>query len=157
MLKRIASCHTTVVEYLTESLQCYIHGLHRSAAVMLGGASEQAVFLLIESCANSIADSDAKRTFQSSIEKTQSIFRKYELLERRFSRSRQLMPSALTDNMDSQLRGVFDLIRGSRNDAGHPAIGNSVSRDAVYSHLRLFTPYCKRIHELIAWFTTHQT
>ena len=65
--REVPSADSTVVEYLTEALQCYIHGLHRSAAVMLGGASEQAVLLLIESCANSIADPNSKRNLQSSI------------------------------------------------------------------------------------------
>jgi hypothetical protein len=153
----IPAADSTIVEYLTEALQCYIHGLHRSAAVMLGGASEQAVLLLIESYANSIADPNPKRTFQSKIDKTQSIFHKYGLFEQRFSGLRQKMPRALTDNVDSQLRGVFDLIRASRNDAGHPAIGGSVNRDAVYSHLRLFPPYCKRINDLIAWFNANPT
>jgi hypothetical protein len=155
--REVPTADPTLVEYLTEALQCYIRGLHRSAAVMLGGASEKAVLLLIESYARSIADSGSKQSFQSKLEKAQSIFRKYELFDQRFAGLKQRMPGDLTDNVDSQLRGVFDLIRGSRNDAGHPAIGSSVNRDAVYSHLRLFTPYCKRIEGLIAWFTANQT
>lgn len=155
--RELPNADSTVVEYLTESLQCFIHGLHRSAAVMLGGASEQAVLLLIDSCTDAIADRNAKQTFQSKIEKALSIFRKYEVFDQRFSGLKRRMPRELTDNVDSQMRGVFDLIRGSRNDAGHPAIGASVGRDAVYSHLRLFTPYCRRIHELIAWFASNST
>jgi hypothetical protein len=155
-LRDVPNADPTIVEYLTESLQCYIHGLHRSAAVMLGGASEQAVLLLIESYTNSIADLSSRRTFQSKIEKAQSIFRKYELFDRHFAGVKQRMPAALTENVDSQLRGVFDLIRSSRNDAGHPAIGSSVSRDAVYSHLRLFPPYCRRIYDLVTWFVDNQ-
>jgi hypothetical protein len=124
---------------------------------MLGGASEQAVLLMIESYGNSIADPNAKQTFQASIQKAQSIFKKYELFEAKFAGLKQRLPRTLTDNVDSLLRGVFDLIRSSRNDAGHPAIGASVSRDAVYSHLRLFPPYCKRVYELIAWFTANPT
>jgi hypothetical protein len=155
--REVPSADRTVVEYLTESLQCFIHGLNRSAAVMLGGASEQAVLVLFDACADSIADPNSKQVFQSKIEKERSIFRKYEVFDQRFSGLKQLMPRELTDNLDSQMRGVFDLIRSSRNDAGHPAIGGSVGRDAVYSHLRLFTPYCKRIHDLIAWFVSNPT
>jgi hypothetical protein len=155
--REVGHADPTIVEYLTESLQCYIHGLYRSAAVMLGGASEQAVLLLIESYTESVADSNAKRAFQVSTGKTQSIYRKYELFEQRFSGLKQQMPRELTDNVDSQLRGVFDLIRASRNDAGHPAMVTPVNRDAVYSHLRLFTPYCKKINGLIAWFTANST
>lgn len=155
--REVPNADATVVEYLTESLQCFIHGLHRSAAVMLGGASEQAVLLLIESCGNSIADQNTRQAFQSKVAKATSIFKKFEVFEQRFRGVRQRLPGELTDNVDSLLRGVFDLIRGSRNDAGHPAIGNLVSRDAVYSHLRLFTPYCGRISELVAWFGANQT
>lgn len=153
--REIPNADITVVEYLTESLQCYIHGLHRSAAVMLGGASEQAILLMIESYADSISDSGAKQKFESAIQKTQSIFRKYELFEKQFSAIKSRLPRDLIENVDSELRGVFDLIRSSRNDAGHPAIGASVGRDAVYSHLRLFPHYCKRIHDLIAWFASN--
>jgi hypothetical protein len=74
---------STVVEYLTESLQCYIHGLNRAAAVMLGGASEQMVLLLIASHTASIGDAAEKRNFDADIENAHSIFRKYEVFETR--------------------------------------------------------------------------
>jgi hypothetical protein len=151
----VPNAHPTIVEYLTESLQCYIHGLNRAAAVMLGGASEQAVLLLIESYTNSICDATLQQQFKSQSEKAPSIFRKFEHFERQLSTVRQHMPRTLTDNLDSLLRGVFDLIRSSRNDAGHPASGTQVSRDAVYSHLRLFVPYCERIYGLIEWFSAN--
>jgi hypothetical protein len=155
--REVPNADRTVVEYLTESLQCYVHGLNRSTAVMLGGASEQAILLMIESYEHSILDANVKQKFESAVAKAQSIFKKYEMFERHFAGLRQRMPRELTDNVDSLLRGVFDMIRNSRNDAGHPAIGNSVNRDEVYSHLRLFTPYCKRIHDLIAWFAANAT
>jgi hypothetical protein len=151
----VPNADSIVVAYLTESLQCYVHGLNRAAAIMLGGASEQAVLLMIESYTDSIADPQAKQRFDTSIQKTQSIFRKFELFEPQFTNVKQRMARELTDNVDSLLRGVFDLIRNTRNDAGHPAIGASVSRDAVYSHLRLFPPYYKRIRELTVWFAAN--
>src|ERR1700674_3108011 len=48
--RAVPGADQTIAEYVTESLQCYIHGLNRAAAVMLGAASEQAILLLIESC-----------------------------------------------------------------------------------------------------------
>jgi hypothetical protein len=155
--KTVPGVDPTITEYLTEALQCYIHGLNRAAAVMLGGASEQAVLLLIESCMDSVNDSIVKLRFESDVEKASSIFRKYDLFEKRFSTIKSRMPRELSDNVDSQLRGVFDLIRSSRNDAGHPASGGSVGRDAVYSHLCLFTPYSQRIYGLIDWFSANKT
>lgn len=155
--KDVPAADPSVSEYLQESLQCYIHGLNKASAVMLGAASEQAVLLLIDSCAESISNADEKRRFESEIDKAQSIFRKYAVFEKRLSTIKASMPRLLTENLDSLLRGIFDLIRSSRNDAGHPANGNQVDKDAVYSHLRLFIPYNQRIFSLIEWFSQNQT
>jgi hypothetical protein len=150
--KSAPAADSTVSEYLTEGLQCYIRGLYRASAVMLGGASEQAVLLLIDRFGQSIRDSTDRERFVSEIEKAPSIFRKFGIFEKRFITVKDRMPKQLTDNLDTLLRGIFDLIRGSRNDAGHPASERRVDRDAIYSHLRLFIPYCQRIYELIGWF-----
>jgi hypothetical protein len=124
---------------------------------MLGAASEQAILLLIESCAESISDTASKERFRIDVEKAPSIFRKYAIFDQRLPAARSHIPKELTDNLDSMLRGVFDLIRNSRNDAGHPATGAEVNRDAIYSHLRLFIPYCQRIYGLIFWFSSNKT
>lgn len=155
--KAVPGVDSTIREYLTESLQCYIHGLYRAAAVMLGGASEQAVLLLIESHAASIADPVAKNRFETEVNKAQSVFRKYELFEKRFDTIKSQMPKPLIENADSIIRGIFDMIRGSRNEAGHPASGGQVDRDIIYPHLRMFIPYCERIYGLIAWFSANKT
>jgi hypothetical protein len=124
---------------------------------MLGGASEKAVLLLIDRYTDSISDATRKQRLVSEILKAQSIFRKYELFDKQLSLPKATVPKNLTDGGDSLLRGVFDLIRNSRNDAGHPTSGTLVDRDVVYSHLRLFSPYCARIYGLINWFQTNET
>ena len=124
---------------------------------MLGAASEKAMLDMIESCGDSIADPSAKRAFKAEVEKAQSVFRKYLIFEKHFESVKPTLPKELTHNSDSLMRGVFDLIRNSRNDSGHPASGVAVDRDLVNSHLRLFIPYCKRVYELTAWFSQNQT
>jgi hypothetical protein len=54
----------------------------------------------------------------------------------------------LSENVDSQLIGIFDLIRSSPNDAGHPASGGQVGRDAVYGS-------CHATKEVHATFLAH--
>ena len=153
----IPNADQAVIEYVTESLQCFIHGLNRSAAVMLGGASEKAALLLIEAFSASIGDEARRQRFESEIDRAQTIYRKYELFDKQFSTIKKSIPKTLSENIDSLLRGVFDLIRNSRNDAGHPATGTPVDRDVVNAHLRLFIPYCKRIYGLISWFEINKT
>lgn len=153
----VPSADPAVVEYVTEALQCFIHGLNRSAAIMLGGASEKAILTLIEAYAASIEDPNQKAATKNQIAKTPSIFRKYEVFEKQFPSFKSNLPRDLAENVDSLLRGVFDLIRNSRNDSGHPASGVLVDRDTNYSHLKLFVPYCKRVYGLIDWLQHNQT
>ena len=155
--RAVPGADQTIAEYVTESLQCYIHGLNRAAAVMLGAASEQAILLLIESCGASISDAQQKERFISEVDKASSIFRKNAVFEKRLAAVRNKIPGEITDNIDSMVSGIFDLIRNSRNDAGHPASGAEIDRDAIYSHLRLFIPYCQKIYALMGWFSTHTT
>ncbi len=139
-----------IVDYTTESLQCFLRGLYRAGAVMLGAASEQAVLLLLDAWATSKVDPK----FKEEIGRAWSIHRKFEIFKKDLSKDG--MPKALSENLCSLLNGVFDLIRNSRNDAGHPASGVLVSREVLYAHLQLFIPYCKRIYELIGWFSASQ-
>src|SRR5580704_5267856 len=87
--RAIPNADPTVTEYLTEGLQCYLRGLNRAAAVMLGGASEQAILLLIDSYIGSIGDTASQERFKSEVEDAKTIFRKYEIFERRFSSIRR--------------------------------------------------------------------
>ena len=145
-----------ITEYLTESLQCFLRDLHRAAAVMLGAAGEQAILLLISSYAHSISDPSRKTQIENQLKKAPSIFRKFDVLDRDLPNLKTKLPKHLVDNIDSLLKGVFDLIRNSRNDAGHPASGSMISRDTNYAHLRLFIPYCQRIYDLMTWFASNQ-
>ena len=153
--KEVPSADTVIVEYLTESLQCFLRGLNRAAAVMLGGASEKAVLLMFGALGSAISDPSKKNKYDSQMDKAGTVFRRYEVFEKWFAPVLPTLPKELKDNLDSLMRGVFDLVRNSRNDAGHPSSGVLVDRDTVYSHLRLFVPYCKRIYGLIEWFSTN--
>jgi len=146
-----------VVEYLAEALQCFLRGLNRACAVMLGAASEMAVLVLIDALVMSIRDNSRQAKLRAEVESASSIFRKYRIFEREFSPMRVALPRDLTANLETQLRGVFDLIRNSRNEAGHPASGVDVSRDTNYIHLRLFVPYCRLLCTLTAWFQSNPT
>ena len=145
-----------ITEYLTEAPQCFLHNLNRATAVMLGGASEKAVLILTESLGSAIKTKSARERYFAKLETEHSIFRKYKVFEKKLESIKGNLPKELRENLDSLLRGIFDLIRNSRNDAGHPAIAAVIDRDIVYSHLRLFIPYCKRIYELIEWLDVNK-
>jgi hypothetical protein len=139
--------------YVTESLQAYLKGLMFSSAVALGVASEQAFLLLLETFTNAIKDPSTK----SSFEKLQDTIRtkhKFDQLKNKLMGIRVTLPRELSEDLESQFDGIFNLIRVTRNDAGHPT-GRKIERDVAFVNLRLFIVYCKKIYGLIDYFGSH--
>ena len=140
--------------YVTESLQAYLKGLMFSSAIALGVASEKAFLLLLETFTNAILDSTTKRRFQ----RLQDTFRtkhKFDQLRAKLMSIRHTLPRELSEDLESQFDGIFNLIRVTRNDAGHPT-GRKIERDDAFVNLRLFIVYCKKIYGLIDYFGSHQ-
>ncbi len=57
----------------------------------------------------------------------------------------------MKEGLDTRFAGVLETIRKVRNDSGHPT-GEIVGRETVYTLLQLFVPYCKKMHERMAYF-----
>lgn len=139
--------------YLCESLQAYLKGLMFSSAVMLGVASEEAFLTLLEALTNALTDPQKKQRFLSLQDSIQTK-RKFDQSKSEIMAIRSTLPRELSEDLESQFDGIFNLIRVTRNDAGHPT-GRRIERGVQYTHLHLFILYCKRIYGLIDYFNTH--
>jgi len=139
--------------YLSESLQAYLKGLMFSSAVMLGVASEKTFLLLFEAFTNALGSQPKKKRFQKLQESIRTK-RKFDKLKTEIMIIRKTLPKELSEDLESQFDGIFNLIRVTRNDAGHPT-GRQIKRGVQYTHLYLFILYCKRIHGLIDYFSKH--
>lgn len=148
--EEIPQIDDTIIVYVTEGLQTFLSGNLLASTVMLGGASEKAVLLLIEAYVNAISDQNEKRRFQQSIERF-GILRKFKEFRKRLDSIRKNIPRPISDDLDIQLDGIFNLIRNCRNDVGHPT-GRKIDRRLAFSNLQLFILYCQRIYELIKHF-----
>jgi hypothetical protein len=139
-----------IIRYLEECLTCFRHNLLLSAAVTLGCAAEKAVLLLIESFTDTLAGTD-----QTDFERETNTFiisRKYRALWSRLEPMAKTLPDGLGTNLESVIHNTFDIIRTTRNDAGHPSTG-LIEKDAVHANLLLFPIFCKRIYKLIDHFS----
>jgi hypothetical protein len=57
----------------------------------------------------------------------------------------------LTQHID----GIYDLIRRTRNDAGHPT-GKRMERSETHALLLLFPTYCETADKLMDWLKTNK-
>ena len=141
-----------IVEYLVEAVHCLRGSTYRAAAVMLGAASEQAVLLLVNKFESAITDSTKKQKFAK--DKGNSAYRNFIALQERLElmHGTRKFPLDLSESISGDLRGIFDLLRRARNEAGHPAITGSVDADSLFLNLRVFPQYVERLYRFIEYF-----
>jgi len=141
--------------YVAEALQAFNSDCARSAAVMLGCASEKLLLLLCDAFEAAISDAREKAKFTKDL-RTTKISRKFETLRDRLDRmvKARKLPHDHTETVASELPSGFELLRRCRNAAGHPDLPGNVDPDTVFLNLRTFTEYARRVHALIGFFGT---
>jgi len=149
----IPNLDQTIEDYVSESLQAFLKGLMFACAVMLGVASEKAFLILLETFTNALTNPTEKRRFQKLQECIKTKF-KFEQMKTSLMRIKSTLPKELSDELEFQFDGIFNLIRLARNDAGHPT-GRRIERDMALAYLLSFRIYCKKIYGLIDYFGSH--
>ena len=141
-----------IIRYLEESLSCYRKNLLFAAAVMLGCAAEKAVILLVQAYGDSLSDPEDKTKYENET-KSFIISQKWKALWKRLEPTSTSLPEPLREDLGTILERVFDIIRTTRNDAGHPT-GKTIERETVHANLLLFPIFSKRVYGLIRYFSS---
>jgi hypothetical protein len=142
-----------IEDYVFESLQAYQKGLMLSCAVMLGGASEKAFLIFLQNFTNALTNSAEKKRFQELQECIKTKY-KFDQAKNKLMSIRSTLPKELGNELEFQFDGIFNLIRLSRNDAGHPS-GRKVGRDEAFAYLIIFKKYCRKVYDLTDYFSSH--
>lgn len=146
----IAEIDEVIIRYLDESLSCYRKNLLFAAAVMLGCAAEKAVLLLVQAYGDSLSDSEDKKKYENET-KSFIISQKWKALWQRLEPLATSLPNHLGEDIGTIVDRIFDIIRTTRNDAGHPT-GKPIERETVHANLLLFPIFSKRVYGLIRYF-----
>jgi len=140
----------TIVQYVEESLKCLQMDCLLAAAVTLGCASEKAILLLIEQFGKAISDPKKRKCYEKETG-SRIISNKYNVFRKNIDKVAKDLPKELRNPLESQLHGIFDLIRRIRNDAGHPT-GEPITRAMMRASHIVFPDYCKYVYSLMDHF-----
>lgn len=146
--ERIKHVDDITLIYLQESLQCHFRGNYIASSVMLGVASEATLNLIFNWMLNNVTDPNLKIELEN-LRNRSEIKKKFRLIYRELERVKNQFNFEIRDNMDSNLNGIFNLIRTQRNDSGHPT-GKRISRDNMFINLRIFPAYCETVHKILS-------
>ena len=147
-LASVAKLNAIAQSYLSEGLECFVAGLYKAAAVMLGAAAES---LVLEARDTTVATGTSRGI---SIPKALNDWKLKAVLDslQQFLGSRaHLMPRELREDFEALWPALTHQIRVVRNDAGHPASVDPVSADSVHASFLLFPDLARLATRVNAW------
>jgi hypothetical protein len=134
--------------YLTEGVQCYVAGLHKAAAVMVGAAFESVILDLRDA---GIARLTALGKQVPKALEDWRIKTVQDALAQMFDGIDAAKDRALRERYDSNWAVFSHQIRVARNDAGHPTSIDPVTADSVHASLLVFPELAKLATMLRDW------
>jgi len=147
--EEIPEANNLVLKYLSESVETYRDRHILSSSVMLGVASEAAFYDLFDQLRITLTNPVKQKKFEK-LKDDISLRKKFDSTIAEIKGLKRLLPSKLQENIESNMEGIFNLIRNQRNDSGHPT-GKDISREGIFGHQLLFKMYCRDLYDLVNW------
>ncbi|MFC0037662.1 hypothetical protein [Actinomadura rayongensis] len=145
---RIPDLDPAAVRYVKEALRAFNARCYLASSVMLGVASERVFTGLANSVVAALGSSaDKLKTALDNPKHSQHT--RFLELRKRLEPMRAQLPDDLGDSLT--LDAVGDLLRVTRNDAGHPT-GREVDEDTAYTHLQMAARYLEKMTALQHYF-----
>ena len=137
-----------------ESLLSFRAGAYLSSAVMTGVAAEKVLLLLRDEVHASFGNQTSKDRFDNAT-CGKPIKQVYEETWKKLDPVHEALAKDLgKEDIKVEVSQIFDLIRKTRNDAGHPT-GRQISRDEAYALLLLFPENCKVTYKTMTWLKSN--
>lgn len=146
--ENVPTVDNVISQYILEALVAFNREAFFAAAVMLGAASEKAVYLLTASLLNALKPSRRRTTMETAFNKRQ-LFALLDCVRKTIedgsTGSPAPIPYSVSEGADAHLLSLFEAIRTQRNDAVHP-MNAIVSGSSVRLLLHSF-PYALNVTE----------
>jgi hypothetical protein len=146
----IPSLDSVIKQYIAEAVVTYNRQAWFASAVMVGAASEKAVYMLIESLLTVTGGSEG-RAIEKAI-KERNLPNMFQQINKVFTAHRDSgnLPYDVHEGCEHHLLSLFESIRVQRNEAVHPTVGQ-VTPATVRLTLSAFPSAFRKVYELINW------
>src|SRR5215211_4738684 len=150
--KRVPDLDTVVEQYIGESLRTYQGNSYLASMAMLGCASERSIRLLFDAYVEAIDKEVNSNKLRSKLD-GRDISRAYAEFRKSFNSTRvQVHDSAIVNDFDVHVEGVFHFIRLLRNSIVHPSGVPTITSAIIYSNLQQFSQYVETIFRLVSYY-----
>ena len=144
----LATFNPVAKSYIEEGLECFVAGLYKAAAVMVGASTESLILEIrdcivqkLEALGHSVPKKLNDWRLKTVLDATQTFFDAHK----------SSFPRALCDEFEAYWMAFAQQIRAVRNDAGHPTSIDPVTPDTIHASLLIFPELAKLGEKLKAW------
>lgn len=143
-----ASLNPIAKSYLEEGLECYVSSFYKSAAVMIGAASESLVLHLRELV---IAKLDSLSLAYPKDLKDWRIKKIIDALKSYFDGEKKSFETQLREEYEAYWTAFTQQIRATRNEVGHPTSVEPITGDTVHASFLIFPELARLENKLRIW------
>lgn len=140
----------TVRMYVDEAVRTYYSRAYLACTVMIGVAAE-AAFLDAAAAFIPWSTPPADKLKKLLTNPRANYVDRFGEFRKKLEEQKNRLPPDVRDALDIHMSAVLDLLRASRNDAGHPT-GRPFHRDDCFTALRVFERLARRMYQLKAVF-----
>lgn len=154
-LRQLVPSRDSIVEqYISEAIVAYEREAYFAAAVMVGAASEKAIYLLAESLLRALKTPSRRRSALETAMNRRQLLALLESVRKTIEECSAGNPSPIpystSEGASAHLASLFEAIRTQRNDAVHP-MNAAVSPSSVRQLLHSFPYALSTTDKLRAW------
>ncbi|CAH2575034.1 hypothetical protein PRNO82_04397 [Planktothrix rubescens] len=154
--ERISNIDPVIVRFIKEAIISVKAGSNLGCAFLLGGASEKAIYLLIDTYTKAIKDETLRNKF---ISRTSGKFisKIFEEFKQSFKSSKNKPQGyGWTNDLEIKVEQIFQFCRICRNEAGHPHLPPNLDKGILLANMGQFVKYVEDLYELIAYYETNE-
>ena len=150
-LSSIATLNPIANSYLMEGLDCYVAGLYKASAVMIGGATESVILELRDVTVQKLSEQSKPVPKNMNDWRIKTVS---DALHNFLDTNKKQFAADLRDEFEAYWSAFAQQIRTVRNDAGHPTSVDPVTSDSVHASLLIFPELAKLSAKLMKWVTS---
>ena len=152
----IPNVDPVIVRFVAEAITSVKAGSLLGCAFLLGGASEKAFRLLVDSYATAIANEELQKKFRDRTN-GKFISRVYDEFKRSFKSSKN-KPSEFgwTNDLEIKIEQIFQFCRICRNETGHPHLPPNLDKGILLANMGQFVKYVADLYKLIEYYESNK-
>jgi hypothetical protein len=150
--ENIPNIDPIIVRFVAEAIVSLKAGSNLGCAFLLGGASEKAFFLLVDTYAKAIPDETMKGRFTSRTS-GKFISKVYDEFKNSWKSSLN-KPTGYgwTNDIEIKIEQIFQFCRICRNEAGHPHLPPNLDKGVLLANMGQFVKYVEDLYAMIGFY-----